>query len=107
VQLDLAVPASKIAALSSGEFVGMVADNPDQLVALKAFHCRIINDHKALSAEQKDFKQIPSVRRVSRDAVRKTFSQIKQDVQEIVDQVIAQINQDPGLRHLLVVKNRK
>ena len=28
-QLDYAVPASKIASLSSGEFVGMVADDPD------------------------------------------------------------------------------
>lgn len=27
-QLDAAIPASKIAALSSGEFVGMVADDP-------------------------------------------------------------------------------
>jgi len=28
-QLESAVPASKIAALSSGEFVGMVANDPD------------------------------------------------------------------------------
>ncbi|WP_342089386.1 type IV secretory system conjugative DNA transfer family protein, partial [Dyadobacter sp. OTU695] len=107
MQLDLAVPASKIATLSSGEFVGMVADNPDEQVVLKAFHCRIINDHKALSAEQESFKAIPPVRQVSQDSVRKTFSQIKRDVQEIVDQVLAQINQDPAQEHLLVVKKRK
>ena len=29
-QLDYAIPASKIATLSSGEFVGVVADNPEQ-----------------------------------------------------------------------------
>ena len=29
-QLDSTIPASKIAALSSGEFVGLVADNPDE-----------------------------------------------------------------------------
>ena len=28
-QLESAIPTSKIAALSSGEFVGMVADDPD------------------------------------------------------------------------------
>lgn len=28
-QLELAIPQSKISSLSSGEFVGMVADNPD------------------------------------------------------------------------------
>lgn len=47
-QLEAAVPASKIAALSSGEFVGMVADTPDQKITLKAFHCEIQNDHEAL-----------------------------------------------------------
>ncbi|HWB93990.1 MAG TPA: hypothetical protein VG605_19180, partial [Puia sp.] len=41
LQLDLALPASKIAALSSGEFVGITADSPDQPMPLKAFHCQI------------------------------------------------------------------
>lgn len=31
-QLDMAVPISKISSLSSGEFVGLVADNPDQKI---------------------------------------------------------------------------
>lgn len=47
-QLDFAVPASKIAGLSSGEFVGMVADDPDQPIKLKTFHGKIINDHAGL-----------------------------------------------------------
>jgi hypothetical protein len=106
VQLDLAVPASKIASLSSGEFVGMVADNPDEPVALKTFHCRIVNDHKALAAEQTAFKAIPQVRTISAEAVGKSFMQIKEDVREIVDQLIAQINEDPALHHLLVIKRK-
>jgi type IV secretory pathway TraG/TraD family ATPase VirD4 len=106
VQLDLAVPASKIASLSSGEFVGMMADNPDEPVALKAFHCRIVNDHKALSAEQNAFTAIPQVRSVPAEATGKTFMQIKDDVREIVDQMIAKINEDPALNHLLVVKRK-
>src|ERR1700749_4380366 len=36
-QLDFAIPASKIATLSSGEFVGLVADNPDNKISLKVF----------------------------------------------------------------------
>jgi hypothetical protein len=44
---------------------------------------------------------------VIQDSVRKTFSQIKQDIREIVDQVLVQINQDPAVEHLLVVKKRK
>lgn len=54
-QMDYAVPASKIASLSSGEFVGIVADNPDQKIKLKMFHSEIQNDHKALAAHEAGF----------------------------------------------------
>lgn len=39
--------ALKISALSSGEFVGMVVDDPTNKVELKTFHSDIINDHEA------------------------------------------------------------
>jgi hypothetical protein len=60
-QLDFAVPASKIACLSSGEFVGMVADDPDQKIKLKTFHCEIVNDHESLKREQASFKELPII----------------------------------------------
>jgi type IV secretory pathway TraG/TraD family ATPase VirD4 len=41
-QMDSAIPQSKISSLSSGEFVGMVADDPDQKIKLKVFHCEIV-----------------------------------------------------------------
>lgn len=47
-QLESSIPASTISSLSSGEFVGITADNPDQIIDLKAFHCRIINDLEAI-----------------------------------------------------------
>ena len=47
-QLDSAIPASTIATLSSGEFVGMVADDPGCKIELKTFHSEILNDHQAL-----------------------------------------------------------
>ncbi|HSZ86517.1 MAG TPA: conjugal transfer protein MobC, partial [Puia sp.] len=47
-QLESAVPPSKIAGLSSGEFVGMVADDPEMKIELKAFHAEIINNHEEL-----------------------------------------------------------
>lgn len=40
-QLDAAIPASKMAALSFGEFVGLVADNPEKKIKLKMFHAEI------------------------------------------------------------------
>ena len=50
-QLDSAIPASKIATLSSGEFVGFVADNPEEKIKLKIFHTEIINDAEKLNKE--------------------------------------------------------
>jgi len=47
-QLDRAILASKIAALSSSEFVGLVADNPNEKIKLKMFHAEIINDANKL-----------------------------------------------------------
>jgi hypothetical protein len=48
-QLEYAIPASRIASLSSGEFVGFVADNPDQRIPQKIFHCELQNDHEVLA----------------------------------------------------------
>ncbi|HWZ21431.1 MAG TPA: conjugal transfer protein MobC [Cytophagaceae bacterium] len=44
-QMDFAIPQSKISSLSSGEFVGMVADDPNQKIKLKAFHCEILGNN--------------------------------------------------------------
>src|SRR3546814_6198882 len=75
-QLEAAVPPSKIASLSSGEFVGMVADDPTNKIDLKAFHCGIVNDHDALKAEEDGYQQIPVIRQVNNKMVdRKRTSQ--------------------------------
>ena len=63
-QLESAVPPSKISALSSGEFVGMIADDPDCKIELKTFHCEIVNDHQALKKEQENYIDIPVIRKL-------------------------------------------
>jgi hypothetical protein len=47
-QLDLAVPPATISQLSSGQFVGLVADDLSQIIPRKAFHCQIQNEHAKL-----------------------------------------------------------
>ncbi len=84
-QLDLAIPASKIAALSSGEFVGMVSDDPEAPIRLKAFHSRIQNNHAALKAETKSFKPLPVLRYVNIQMVQICYHQIKKDIESLVD----------------------
>lgn len=84
-QLDAAIPPSKIASLSSGEFVGMVADDPDQKIALKVFHAEILNDHAALRKEEEGYRAIPPVRKVSGDEIQQNYLRIKEDIRLIIE----------------------
>ncbi|WP_129715539.1 conjugal transfer protein MobC [Pedobacter sp. SYP-B3415] len=86
LQLEYAVPAAKIAGLSSGEFVGMVADNPEEKIALKLFHCQIKNDHQKIKAEEASYMPLPVVKMVSEEDVQENYLLIKQQVRDILDQ---------------------
>ncbi|GAA4429774.1 conjugal transfer protein MobC [Pontibacter saemangeumensis] len=103
-QLESAIPPSRISALSSGEFVGMVADNPDCKVELKAFHCEILNNHEALKKEQDSYEDIPVVRKLNNIMVQRNYFQIKQDVQDIIQSEMERLLNDPGLKHLIIRK---
>lgn len=105
-QLELAVPASKIAALSSGEFVGMVADIPDQKIALKTFHCSIQNDFEAITKEEGSYKPIPVIRKVSQVMVMRNYLQIKQEITDIRFSEIQKMLNDPERQHLVLMKNK-
>lgn len=43
-ELENEIPTSKVTALSSDEFVGLFADNPEEKIKRKMFHNEIIND---------------------------------------------------------------
>jgi hypothetical protein len=103
-QLESAVPPSKISGLSSGEFVGMVADDPDCKIDLKTFHCEILNDHAALKKEQESYKDIQVIRKLDNTMVQRNYLQIKQDVQDIIQSEMERLLNDPGLAHLVVRK---
>ncbi|UCS95758.1 YWFCY domain-containing protein [Echinicola marina] len=103
-QLEAAIPPSKISGLSSGEFVGMVADNPDCRIDLKAFHCEIINDHQALKKEEQNYQDIEVVRKLDTSMVQRNYLQIKQDIQDIIQSEMERLLNDPGLSHLIIKK---
>ncbi|MFB6457092.1 TraM recognition domain-containing protein [Chitinophaga sp. Hz27] len=47
-QLDMAILPSVISNLSSGEFVGIVADDPGLEIPQKVFHCKVTKDTRKL-----------------------------------------------------------
>jgi hypothetical protein len=103
-QLEAAVPPSKISALSSGEFVGMVADQPDCKIELKTFHCSILNDHQALHQEQEGYLEIPAVRKLDSSMIQRNYMQIKQEIQEIIHCEMERLLSDPSLSHMVIKK---
>lgn len=87
-QMDSAIPPSKIASLSSGEFVGMVADNPDQKIELKIFHSEILNDHEQIHKEEESYVPIPEVRKVTPQEIQHTYLNIKEDIKLIIEDLL-------------------
>ena len=93
-QLDFAVPASKISSLSSGEFVGMVADDPDNKIDLKIFHNEIINDHQGIKEEEGAYKDLPVTRQIDSDMILANYFNIKKEIEAIINKEL--IPKDAG-----------
>jgi hypothetical protein len=94
-QLDYAVPASKISPLSSGTFVGMVADNPDEKIELKVFTSEIQNDHAVIKAEEADCQSVPVIDQVTAEDIQENYLMVKADIQS------------PILAEISILKERK
>jgi uncharacterized protein with ATP-grasp and redox domains len=95
-QLDSAIPASKIAALSSGEFVGLIADNPDEKIKLKMFHAEIINDADKLNEEVRRYKDIPLVSNVTQQQVLDNYYQVKMEVKRLIGEEVERLKANSG-----------
>ncbi|HEU5164366.1 MAG TPA: conjugal transfer protein MobC [Chitinophagaceae bacterium] len=104
-QLEFAIPQSKISSLSSGEFVGMVADNPDQKIELKTFCAEIINDHNVLAQEQILYRKLPQLSNVSQKELLDNYLQIKKDVQSIIQAETERILDTPELTDMIIKKD--
>lgn len=79
------IPASRIASLSQGEFVGTIADTHEQEIKLKTFDAAVTLDAAAISRLEKKHHRIPYLREVSDEEVRDNFNQITQDVEMIIE----------------------
>lgn len=90
-QLEAAIPPSTIATLSSGAFVGMVADNVDQQVMLKTFHARILRKEK----EPPVYKELPVIRTIDQQRVSEQYAIIKKEIDKLVQREIQRLLYTP------------
>jgi energy-coupling factor transporter transmembrane protein EcfT len=106
-QLETAIPNSVISSLSAGEFVGMVADNPNNKIILKIFHGEIIKGIRSgnnlfterISMSEKSY--------LSNEVITNKYIEIKNEILQIVDKVIEEMSKDPKRSYLLVNKLKK
>lgn len=114
-QLDSLIPASKIANLSQGMFVGAVADNVNEKIEQKIFHAEIVVDHAKVSAEEKAYKRIPIINGfkdrngndIMMQQIQRNYDQIKADAQAIVNEEMRRIKNDPELCKRLGLEDEK
>lgn len=114
-QLDSLIPASKIANLSQGTFVGAVADNFDERIEQKIFHAEIVVDHTKISAEEKAYQKIPVINDfkdrngndIMMQQIQRNYDQIKADTQAIINEEMRRIKNDPELRKRLGLEDEK
>ncbi|HWK08376.1 MAG TPA: TraM recognition domain-containing protein [Puia sp.] len=99
-QTTSAVDVATIANLSSGEFVGIVADDPELEVEFKAFHARITKDAK--STDRKRSEEMPVVRQVDAAMIEANFQQVKREIEEMVTTETQRILGDPVLSKKMV-----
>lgn len=108
-QMDSLIPPSKISNLTQGMFVGAIADNFDERIEQKIFHCEIVVDNERVSAETKEYKKIPVITNFvdengvdrMKEMIKENYDRIKAEAKQIVVEELQRIKDDPDLCHLL------
>ncbi|RNI24103.1 conjugal transfer protein MobC [Rufibacter latericius] len=98
-QLDSMLPASKIANLSQGVFVGAVADNLGQEITQKVFHGKIKIDVKAVQEEERTYREIPVITNFTdetgrdrmEEIIQQNYLQIKADIADLIQAELTRI----------------
>ena len=91
-QMDSLIPPSKISNLTQGMFVGAVADNFDERIEQKIFHCEIVVDNERVAAETKAYRKIPVITNFvdengvdrMKEMIKENYDRIKAEAKQIV-----------------------
>lgn len=107
-QIDSLIPQSKIGTLTQGIFVGAIADNFDERIEQKMFHCEIVVDNAKVTSETKAYQSIPIITDFideegvdrMKEQIQLNYNRIKQEAKQIVTDELERIKNDPELVHL-------
>ena len=108
-QMDSLIPVSKISNLTQGMFVGAVADNFDERIEQKIFHCEIVVDNEKVKRETARYVKLPQIIDFTdkdgndrmQEEIQANYDRIRQEVRQIVEDEITRIKNDPELCHLI------
>lgn len=106
-QLESALQPSRISSLSSGEFVGAVADNPSEKIPFKAFHCEILNDVESIQQEESAYQELPIIRNIDNDTIQQNYFQIKRDIRNLIESEMKKIENHPDYKKMVGRKKGK
>ncbi|MNK22307.1 TraM recognition site of TraD and TraG [compost metagenome] len=108
-QLDSLIPASKIATLTQGFFVGAVSDNFDERIEQKIFHSEIVVDNERVARETAGYRKIPEIlsftdskgKDTMESQIAANYRKVKSDIEGIIKSELERIQEDPDLQHLI------
>lgn len=108
-QMESLIPASKISTLTQGMFVGAVADNYDERIEQKIFHCEIVVDAEKVKREEQAYRPIPVITDFTdaggndrmKEMIQDNYNRIRVEVRQIVADELQRIQSDPELQYLL------
>lgn len=108
-QMESLIPASKISTLTQGMFVGAVADNYDERIEQKIFHCEIVVDAGKVKREEQAYRPIPVITDFTdaggndrmKEMIQDNYNRIRAEVRQIVADELQRIQSDPELQYLL------
>jgi hypothetical protein len=96
-QSNPSIAPATIANLSSGEFVGILADDPGNEMELKAFHAKVVKKPGVALVED-----IPIVREVTPTMLEENFLRVKEEVRDLVESEFRRIESCPVLKKYVV-----
>ncbi|MBV4359112.1 YWFCY domain-containing protein [Pinibacter aurantiacus] len=105
-QMDFAIPQSTIASLSSGEFVGMVADTPGQRIEKKMFHSEFLIEIGSQAGQQIAPSDLPQLT-VDNYVIMENYLRVKQESKNIAQNELERVMNTPELEIMIVKMNGK